>query len=345
MATRGAGRVSPNPMVGCLIVRDGTVLASGWHHRFGLPHAEADALARLNGKARGATLYVNLEPCNHIGKTPPCTEAIIASGVSHVVIAMKDPNAHVRGGGIRRLRAAGIDVTLGVCEQEARELNRAFLHWIRTATPYVTVKLAQSLDAKIAAHEGTRTQISGEASQKYVHKLRAEYDAVLIGAGTMRTDHPLLTVRHVRGRNPVRVIVDTTLRAGYRDTFLSADASTIIYTSKATLKNPKVIALLKRGAGIVAAPLRGSRIDLDFVLRDLGGRGIASVLVEGGREIATEFLAQRRANELQLIVAPLFLGDGVEALGPAALKAGSPSSLTTRSLGSDILITARFSQN
>src|SRR5437660_11091013 len=205
LAARGAGHVSPNPLVGCVIVKRGRVIGRGFHRRFGSPHAEVNAIRSAHEPVRGATLYVNLEPCHIYGKTPPCTDLIIESGIAHVVVGMKDPNPRMKGRGIRNLRRAGIRVTMGILERECRRINEFFARFITTGLPFVTLKIAQSLDGKIG---GSKVGwITGRASGKLVHMLRSRHDAVLVGAGTVVKDNPRLTVRHIRGRNPVRIVL------------------------------------------------------------------------------------------------------------------------------------------
>ncbi len=313
LARRGAGRVSPNPMVGCVLVRNGRVLARGWHARFGGPHAEIVALRKAKN-ARGSTAYVSLEPCAHHGKTPPCADALIAANVARVVAAMRDPNPLVAGRGIRKLRAAGITVTVGVCEEEAREVNRSFITHVTTGVPRVTVKLAMSRDGKISAGPGKRTAISGAQSTRAVHRMRAECDAVLVGRGTLDVDAPRLTVRAVRGRNPMRIVLDTNLRGKYRPPFTTQDAPTMIVTSRYAASLPAARRLARRGYDIVPVATRKGRISLAALLRALGKRGIASVLVEGGAEVASAFLREGLADELVVIVAPVLLPHGVPGL-------------------------------
>lgn len=339
LARRGAGHVSPNPLVGCVVVRAGEIAGRGFHHRYGAAHGEVDALRRVRGGTMGSTLYVNLEPCNHTGKTPPCTEAIIAAGVARVVIGADDPNPDVRGGGIRRLRNAGIEVVRGVLREEATEVNKFFFTSSTKKIPYVTVKLAQSLDGKIAAGHGRQTQISGMESQRYVHQLRAEYDAVLVGANTVRVDNPKLSVRHVRGRNPLRVILDSRLSLDYSKLSARNEMSTLVYTSSRSSHIPDIE---HKGVLVSTVPSVKGKLDLKSVLVELGARGITSLLVEGGSAVATDFLARRLVDELQLIVAPVFLGGGVDAFGKDVARAAKPKSVRAESLGVDVLLTVTF---
>ncbi|MBI3192960.1 MAG: bifunctional diaminohydroxyphosphoribosylaminopyrimidine deaminase/5-amino-6-(5-phosphoribosylamino)uracil reductase RibD, partial [Ignavibacteriae bacterium] len=208
LARKGAGSVSPNPMVGCVIVKNGKVIGTGYHQKFGEPHAEVHAINSAKESVNGATVYVNLEPCNYFGKTPPCTKLLIKSKIKRVVVGMLDPNLKVSGKGINQLQKAGIEVIAGVLEDEAKKLNEAFTKYIQTNRPFVTLKIAQTLDGKIADKNRKSQWITGAASLKYVHQLRVENDAVLVGAGTIKADDSLLTVREVEGRNPIRIIID-----------------------------------------------------------------------------------------------------------------------------------------
>jgi len=340
LARRGAGRVSPNPMVGAVVVSPGgEVLAKGYHRRYGGLHAEREALKRLDWNAPGATLYVNLEPCCHHGKTPPCTDAILEAGVRRVVVGMVDPNPLVAGKGISILRKAGVEVATGVLEDESRHLNRAFVHFVTTGMPWVLVKWAQSLDGRIATAYGDSHWISCESSLKFAHSLRAEADAVMVGRETVERDDCQLTVRLVKGENPLRVVVDSqlTLSAGSR--VFSPDAKTLLYTL--SRDHERVSAFRERGVEVVC--LRGeSRVPLGQVLRDLGQRGIANLLVEGGGDIFTSLLKQCLANEAAVVVAPVILGKGREAvrdLGIARVAHGvSVSQAETRRLGTDMLV-------
>ena len=212
MAKKGRGRVAPNPMVGCVIVRQGKVLSSGYHAKYGGPHAEINALKKIRFWASGATMYVTLEPCHHFGKTPPCVDAVIASGVRRVVIAMKDPNPKTNGKSVRKLKAAGIEVSLGVCEAEARELNKIFITNIEQCRPHVVVKVAQTLDGKIAFKRNQRSKITGKKSFDYVQKLRANIDAEVVGRGTVQIDNPKLNVRDRKKTQPMGDVMDAGLR-------------------------------------------------------------------------------------------------------------------------------------
>jgi len=348
LALRGKGRVSPNPLVGAIIVRGKKIVARGWHRRFGGPHAEIDCLHRSRGGTSGTRMYVNMEPCAHYGKTPPCTESIIASGIRSVVIAMKDPNPLVAGRGIRALKRAGIRVTFGVLESEAKQLNRAFIKHITRRTPYVHVKVAQSIDGFIGGERAPR-YLSSPASLRMVHRWRAEHDAVLVGAGTVRADNPRLTVRHVRGRDPHVIIIDGRLSIDERANALKREKGRGVFlcvseAAAASLRE-KVSRLEARGIVVLRFPAPGGVLDLRGVLPALYRFSIGTILVEGGSSIFSQFLESRLADELSIFVTPLILGGGVPAFGgrdPGRPRVQRFTDFRTQRKGSDILFTAQF---
>ena len=344
LAARGAAWVSPNPMVGCLIVKNGRVVGEGYHHRFGLSHAEVNALRAAGRSAKGATLVVNLEPCVHFGKTPPCADSIIAAGVREVVIAARDPNPLVQGKGIERLRNAGIRVQLGVLRTEAQRLNERFFHFMQTGLPFVGIKLAQTLDGRIADANGRSKWITSAAARTEAHRLRATYDAVMVGAETALRDDPALTVRLARGRNPIRVVVDGRLRVHGRLKVFETDAAeTILLTSAKAMKSRRrlVEALTRRGVRVLAAG-DGANLRPADVLRELAACEISSVLVEGGSTTASMFLESRLADRVHLFVAPALLGAGLTGLSFATKGMKSLirlNGMTVRRIGADVLLT------
>ena len=328
LAERGAGLVSPNPMVGAVLVgTDGTLLGQGWHREYGGPHAERhavqDAERRYGGEAlANATLYVNLEPCVHFGKTPPCTDIILEKRIPRVVVGTTDPFPAVAGGGIARLREKGVEVTTGVMEGECRRFNEAFIHHVHTARPLVLLKLAQTLDSKVAGESGEPQWISGEASRRIVHHLRATMDGVLVGTETASRDDPALTVRNVEGRNPMRVVLDRTGRLR-EDLKLFSDAHaahTIVFASEEVRLGYEE-RLVSRGGRVVRVPHGEGMLDLAAVLDVLGreggreGKPMQSLLVEGGPALATSLLRSDLADRLYLFVAPRLLGSGRAAFG------------------------------
>ncbi|WP_342669543.1 bifunctional diaminohydroxyphosphoribosylaminopyrimidine deaminase/5-amino-6-(5-phosphoribosylamino)uracil reductase RibD [Desulfovirgula thermocuniculi] len=317
LARRGLGRTSPNPMVGAVVVKEGRVVGRGYHARAGAPHAEVNALREAGEQARGATLYVNLEPCCHYGRTGPCTEAILAAGVKRVVAAMEDPNPLVSGRGLERLRRAGVEVTVGVMEEEARRLNEVFIKYITTRRPFVVLKAAMSLDGKIATRTGESRWITGPEARLAAHRLRDRYDAVLVGINTVLRDDPSLTTRLPggEGRDPVRVVVDSLARIPLHARLLTqkSPAPTIVaVTERAPAE--KLRRLEEAGAQVLVIP-GGPRVDLAALMEELGRREITSVLVEGGGEVHASFLEGRLADKVVWFIAPLIIG-GRKAPGP-----------------------------
>ena len=305
LAERGAYTARPNPMVGCVIARDGEVVGEGWHQRKGGPHAEVFALEAAGDRARGATAYVSLEPCAHHGSTPPCTEALVGAGVTRVVAAMRDPFPAVDGAGFERLQAAGIAVDHGLMEAQARELNRGFLARVERGRPWLRVKLAMSLDGRTAMASGDSKWISGEASRQDVQRWRARSGALLTGAGPVLADDPQLTVRLDDGSDflpPLRVVLDPGLATVARGRVREGEAPTLY------IHAPD--ARLPRGLDIdrVSVPVQGTRFDLDAVLRLLAARGINEVQLEAGATLAGAFLDAGLVDELLLYVAPVLLG-------------------------------------
>ena len=305
LAARGAGRVSPNPLVGCVLVKDGRAVARGWHDRFGGPHAEAAALKAAGRRARGATAYVNLEPCCHFGKTPPCTRALAAAGVRKVVAAMPDPNPRVSGRGFAELRRSGVAVAVGVLRAEAQRLNRAFAVNMTLERPYVILKAAASLDGKIATAAGESKWITSEDARREAHRLRAASDAVLVGINTILKDDPELT-SHGQGRDPVRVVLDTDLKVPPRARILRGGPTTVIATARRSF--PKVSRLKSEHLCLIRVRKKGRRIDLRDVLSQLWRMGLGTVLVEGGAETHTSFLREGLVDEVRIFLAPRLIG-------------------------------------
>jgi diaminohydroxyphosphoribosylaminopyrimidine deaminase/5-amino-6-(5-phosphoribosylamino)uracil reductase len=309
LAEKAKGRTSPNPMVGAVVVKNGKVIAGGYHKKAGLPHAEAVALKKAGKAAKGATLYVTLEPCSHTNKrTPPCSPLVISSGIRRVVTAMIDPNPKVSGGGVRALRKAGIEVTTGVMEQEARNLNEAFIKHITTGMPFVTLKIAQTLDGKIATSSGESKWITGEEARREGHKLRDGNDAILVGVNTVLQDDPSLTARIPGGRDPIRVIVDSSLRTPPKAKIITqkSPAKTFIATLPNASKD-RLVRLLDAGAEVILAKERSGKIDLKNLMKTMGGYGVTSVLIEGGAEVNASALHAGIVDKVVLFVAPLLM--------------------------------------
>jgi diaminohydroxyphosphoribosylaminopyrimidine deaminase/5-amino-6-(5-phosphoribosylamino)uracil reductase len=325
LAERGRGSTSPNPMVGAVLVRDGQVVGEGFHRAAGEPHAEAVALARAGDRAAGSTCYVTLEPCAHHGRTPPCAAALIAAGVARVVVAIEDPDPNVRGQGFARLRAAGVGVEVGLAAAAAEAQNAAFLLHRRQGRPRVTLKAAASLDGKVAALDGSSRWITGQAARADAHRLRAEADAVAVGAGTALADDPRLTVRLPgwSGRQPLRVLVDASGRTGAGGHLFDPAAPTLVATTAAAAP-PGPRAWAAAGAEVLVCPeatgVGGEPgVDLTWLVKALGERGVLELLVEGGPRLQASFWAAGLADRLIWYLAPLVIGgQGAPGLLPAA---------------------------
>lgn len=330
LGRRGLGRTAPNPAVGAVIVKDGIVVGRGWTQPGGRPHAEPEALAQAGEAARGATLYVTLEPCSHVGRSPPCADAIISAGISRVVSAIEDPNPQVAGQGHAKLRAAGIVVDVGTCADEAARDHAGHFRRVRDGRPHIVLKLAVSPDDKIGAAGGKPVAITGEAARARVHLLRAQCDAVLIGIGTARADDPLLTCRlpGMAKRSPVRVVLDRALRLP-GDGKLVHSAREVplwVMTSDAS-EAPAAAKLGAAGVQVLRVKAREHGLDLFDVLRALSDKGITRLMVEGGAQIASSFVDAGLVDEIWLLRGPTEIGaDGVAALGALPLSAITQSS-------------------
>jgi diaminohydroxyphosphoribosylaminopyrimidine deaminase/5-amino-6-(5-phosphoribosylamino)uracil reductase len=357
LARKGTGLASPNPMVGCILVREGEIVGQGFHLYEYRDHAEIVALKSAGEKARGATMYVTLEPCNHTGRTGPCTEALIAAGVQRVVAAMEDPNPVNSGRGFDRLRAAGIEVFTGACEDEARDLNEAFACWIRTKKPFVTLKSALTLDGQLAlpgkptdsksqkrSHASKRTNwISSEESRAEVHRMRHASDALLTGVGTVLSDDPFLTDRSglPRRRRLLRVVLDSELSLPLKSRLVrTADDDLLVFTKEAT-NSRKARALEKAGVEISSVRSRAGRIGLDTVLAELGRRDILSVLLEAGPALNGAALSAGVVHKLVLFYAPKIAGEASVPFAIAPnLKLPPLQRVRTQSFGPDIALEA-----
>jgi len=329
LAKRGAGYVSPNPLVGCVIVSpQGTVLGEGWYERFGGPHAEVNAVRDAenhNNPVEGSTVYVTLEPHAHFGKTPPCTDLLIRNRISRCVIGTLDSNPKVSGHGVEQLKNAGIEVTVGVLEEKAKEVTRFFLKHITTGVPYVTLKIASSIDGKVALKSGEARWITSEASRKLVHQMRAEHDAVLIGKGTALRDDPTLTVRNVEGRDPYRIILDSQLSLPrtlklFNDE--NKEKTFVLVTKKVRDEKSDTVTYLEN-RGIKVLPISSGKemLELEEVLKEIGSQNITSVLVEPGSSLAGSFFRSLAFDELALFLAPKVLGgDATPSVGPLSLE-------------------------
>lgn len=317
LARKGQGYTSPNPMVGAVLVKNGEIIGKGYHHRCGAAHAEVNAINSARTDVAGAMLYVTLEPCCHQGQTPPCTDVIIKNKIRRVVIASIDANPLVSCRGINQLEANGIEVKTGVLEKECRTLNEVFFHYMESKLPFITLKFAQTLDGRIATATGHSKWISCDKSRAFAHKLRAQHDAILVGINTVIKDNPELTVRHVRGRNPLRVVVDSRLKISPKAKVLQNLGK--VKTLIATTKKPTDAAFKKiSAAGAIVLPCRANKkgfVDLKDLFRKLAQRNISSVLVEGGSQIITSVLKDNLAQRIVVVIAPKIIGAGTQAVG------------------------------
>jgi diaminohydroxyphosphoribosylaminopyrimidine deaminase/5-amino-6-(5-phosphoribosylamino)uracil reductase len=344
LAQHGRGWTSPNPMVGAVIVRNGRIIAEGFHRRKGGDHAEVIALRKAGPRAGGATVYVNLEPCCHTGCTGPCTEALINAGVARVVYASLDPNPLVSGKGDRRLRRAGIKVERGLLRKEAEKLNEAYYAFHRKGRPFVTLKLAQTIDGRIATITGDSQWISSPGSLKLAHQLRAENDAVMVGAGTIRADNPALTVRLVKGKNPYRIVVvgRGPFPVGCQLAKRNTDSRTIVAAT------PDVVEKLSRRAracGLTfweVRPERSGRLDPADLMKKAAAFGLQSILVEGGSALCTSLLKAQVVDKIVLVIAPRIIGEGKPSIGDLGIRklveAVQLESATLRQVGPDMVV-------
>ncbi len=350
LARKGLSRTSPNPAVGAVIVKRGQVIGEGWHRGAGLPHAEIEALNNASSKVAGATLYVTLEPCSHFGRTPPCADAVIKSGIRKVFAGMPDPNPLVSGEGIKRLEAAGIEVVTGILEAGCRAINEAYIKYITTGTPLVTIKLASTLDGRIAAPSGESKWITGPEARRLVHRMRAASDAVMVGGATVIKDDPSLTVRHAKGQDPVRVVLDSSFKAPLSSSVFkgAGGLATVLFATSAAPPS-KVAKARQSGVDVVLIPKGPGGVSLERVLKELGRRGVTSLLVEGGGRLAASFIKAGLADRFCVFIAPMLIGaDGVPSVGVMGLKrlSDAPGLEFERVVraGADIVIVGRFTK-
>jgi diaminohydroxyphosphoribosylaminopyrimidine deaminase / 5-amino-6-(5-phosphoribosylamino)uracil reductase len=346
LAARGEGQVNPNPMVGCVVVKNNKIVCEGFHPIYGGPHAEVVALKKAGKAAKGATVYVTLEPCSHWGKTPPCAPALIEAGIKSVFIAMKDPNPLVSGRGIQLLKKSRLNVSVGLLGNNAQELNQSFVTWMTKKRPYTLLKLAMTMDGKIASRTGSSRWVTSSLARTFVHKLRANSDAVLVGATTANQDNPKLTA-HGTGRNPLRIVIDPTLRSKptlslYND----RKAKTIIMTSSQASAQ-RIATMRKKGVTTFIIPRKKEYLDVRYLSHELGKRNISRLLIEGGGETAWPFLKENLVDEVLIFIAPKIIGGrtaptavGGEGI-PSMLNALKLKFTAVGTMGPDILIRAR----
>lgn len=351
LACLAEGDTSPNPMVGAVIVSaDGEVVGEGYHHKAGQPHAEINALKEAKKLARGGTIYVTLEPCSHFGRTGPCCEAIIAAGLKRVVAAVEDPNPKVAGNGFKRLRDAGIEVTVGVCAEESRLLNEKFFHWIVTGRPFVSMKYAMTLDGKIATRTGDSKWITGEDARAYGHYLRKAHDCILVGKNTVLADDPELTTRLVEGRNPLRIVLDSNCEIPMTAKIFDGEAETLLVTGTSKQAKAEALQALPK-VEVLQLPAVNGKLPVALLLQELAGRNLTSILVEGGSTVHGDFLEAGLVDRIYAFIAPKLIG-GKEALTPVGGKGFALmedcyvlKETETLPLGADILLTGRVERN
>jgi diaminohydroxyphosphoribosylaminopyrimidine deaminase/5-amino-6-(5-phosphoribosylamino)uracil reductase len=347
LAARGTGTVHPNPLVGAVIVKDGKTVGEGWHQKPGTPHAEILAIRNAGTRAKGAHLYVNLEPCSHFGRTPPCVDAIARAGIVRIVAGCGDPNPEVNGKGFEILRKAGLEVNVGLFEERAKELNRAFLHFVENGTPFVTLKLASTLDGRIATRSGESRWITGERSRRSVHRLRAQADAVLTGVGTVLKDDPRLTVRVSGTANqPVRIVLDPSLKTPVESNLVKGadDGRTLIVVGNGVPEH-QIVPMAERGVRFIRLPVGKGWFSRAQLSEALVEQGIIHLMVEGGGRTAAWFVRQRSVQRFEIYFAPILLGEeGMPSMGSLEVgslaDAPSFSIVRSRRLGEDLHITA-----
>ncbi|MFH1846238.1 MAG: bifunctional diaminohydroxyphosphoribosylaminopyrimidine deaminase/5-amino-6-(5-phosphoribosylamino)uracil reductase RibD [Candidatus Omnitrophota bacterium] len=345
LAVKAKGKTYPNPMVGAIIVKGGRILGRGYHRYFGGDHAEAAAIKNAKENCAGSTMFVTLEPCDHQGKTPPCTDAIIKNRVKKVFIAMKDPNPINFGKGIKKLRKAGVEVVLGSCKEEAEKINRKYIKYVTKKLPYVTLKTAQSLDGKIAARDGSSKWISGELSRGYVKRIRGSFSGIMVGANTIRKDDPFLLGVNRSGYKTARITVDTHLNISKNSNIIrtSSRSPVIIGTTDKAPKNK--INMLKKIEGVEVAVFksRNGKVPLKPFLRHLAKLGLMNILVEGGGELAGSLLDEGLIDEVMIFISPKILGGShfsIKGKGVGTIKnARDLKNIKTKKIGNDILLT------
>jgi diaminohydroxyphosphoribosylaminopyrimidine deaminase / 5-amino-6-(5-phosphoribosylamino)uracil reductase len=344
-AAKGVGYTSPNPAVGCVIVKDGHIVGKGYHHKAGQPHAEILALHEAGDQAIGADIYVTLEPCCIYGKTPPCTDTLVKSGVKRVIIGTVDPNPKVNGQGVRILRDAGIEVATEILEDQCREIIGGYAKVITTGLPLVTIKFAQSLDGRIATKTGNAKWISSPESRKLAHKLRATHDAILIGAATANTDDPQLNVRQIKGHNPIRVVLTGhgNIKSSLR-MYTDGQAQVLIVTTEDN--QAKLKSLENDQVEIITIPIMDESLNLTVLLKKLVTYGINSVLIEGGGQVITYFIKQNLVDRMVMFVAPILIGEGLSSVGDLGIQtidnARKLNNVKIKKAGPDLMLTGNL---
>ena len=340
LAEKGRGKVSPNPLVGCLIIKRGRIVGRGYHKKAGDHHAEVNALKEAGKKAKDSILYCTLEPCSHWGKTPPCTEQIVQSGVREIVIGNKDPNPMVNG--YEELKGRGIKSRIGILDEECSKLNEVYLKWMKTKKPFIIVKAAMSLDGKIATKSGDSKYISGKEARKVVHQLRADLDAVMVGSNTVKKDNPELTVRLVRGENPIKIVIDSKLQISEKAKIVKKEPFKLIILTSKSANKKKVKALQSKGVRIIQTKLNRGKIDLKEAMKELGKHDITSIMIEGGAVLNAEAIRAGIVDKMLFFISPKMIGQGPAAVGDLGItqvdKALKLKNIDFKKIGKDILV-------
>ena len=339
LAEKGRGLTSPNPMVGCIVVKRGRIVGRGWHRKAGAEHAEVMALSEAGKKAVNSTLYVNLEPCSHWGRTPPCTEKIVEAGVREVIIGMKDPNPIVDG--FRELKFRGIKTKIGKLEREAKRLNEEYIKYARTKRPFVTIKVAMSADGKIATKTGDSKYITSREARTLVHKLRAEVDAVMVGLNTVIRDDPELTPRLFKGKDPMKIVVDSALKIPKNCNLMKNPSKLIIATTSKAHKTD-MEKMHQKGIKVIVAKSSKGMVDLQDLMKQLGKHEITNVMIEGGSELNSSAIKAGVVDKMLIFTAPKLIGNGKGAIGNLGIntidKAIEMKNVTLAKIGKDMLI-------
>lgn len=339
LAAKAKGMTSPNPLVGALVVKRGQIVGRGFHKKAGLDHAEIVALNEAGERAKNATLYVTLEPCSHWGRTPPCTDRIIQSGIREVIIGTKDPNPKVNGAA--ELKAHGLKFKMGIIEDEINSLNEIYNTYMKHSRPFVLLKVATTLDGKIATKSGESKYISGLASRKKVHEMRAAVDAVIVGSRTVLKDDPQLTTRLVKGKDPVRVVVDSKCSVPLSSKIFKNPSGALIVTTPLASEE-KIAAAKAKGVQVMVCKTKEGKVDLKHMLSELAKKEVTHVMVEGGAQLNGAFLASRLVDKMMVFLSPGVLGDGIASIGDLGVnklnKAIKLTNLTTEKVGKDILV-------
>lgn len=339
LAEKGKGMTSPNPMVGCIIVKRGRIVGKGWHKTAGTEHAEILAIRDAGKKAMNSTMYVNLEPCSHWGRTPPCTERIVEAGVREVIIGMQDPNPLVDG--FKELKFRGLKTKIGILEDEAKKLNEAYIKYIKTKKPFVMIKVAMSADGRIATKTGDSKYITSKEARAYVHQLRTEVDAVMVGLNTVLRDNPELTPRLSRGKDPIKIVVDSNLKIPKNCNLMKNPAKLIIAVTNKAPKND-IKKMQQKGVTIIPAKSKMGMVDLQDLIKQLGKHEISSVMIEGGSELNSSAIRADVVDKILIFTAPKIIGNGLGAIGNLGIKtvdkAINLKNPVAKKIGNDILI-------